>query len=321
MSKAKEEHVKHEVKGVFDRKSIALEFKMTVDELIDFHNERCHLMERMGKSLPHYLPFVYIPAEKYRNRQNQFLKSTRLTLPKSVKNKYGVKLIYHPSRLTIHYKINTNRKNLDIVFEKEKVYVNNQEVQKVIEEFMQSVESTLYPLEVQTTNHGAMLKIKNTEEIKRRWRKDVLPKIQGYYQSEVIDSSIRKINHSIMNMNDFPYLLGQSIFYQLFCLPLYGNYSDYSKTINVSVYFSKLKMNANFIVTCTLEPEYTSSGKVLLRLKGEEELFSHEDRKKGKLELIYKFYSDSNIIFSITGSISTFNHDEEHRIEFNLFEL
>lgn len=318
-----ENFVKVKTKALVNINDLAIEYEIDSEKLIDFHNTHCEIFELLPKTLSKYVEFVYLPKENYEKRQAKFIASNKLELPtKSVTNEYGIILKFEPKNLQIHYKIQVERNGYNVEVTKGKTYINNKEVEKVIEQLYEKAEKAIYPLQISIGKSGNMEKVLNEKELTRRWKEDYAPKIKEYYQSEVTDGIIKQFDKVYDDINKSKDLFERNLFYKLFFLPIFRSYQNFEYEVQTGFYFSSLNEEFVYDIKCSLDKEYTRGGKIALYLNGnEEENIFNKNREKGKLDLLYKFEKETHEIFSITGKISAFEKEQESIIDFQLYKL
>lgn len=324
MKKIKDIYSKLKINGIVDLDNIAKEYELTRESLIEFHNKHCQLHELLPLHLPKYVEYIYLPTDLYEARQKKLVKNTNLYYPTPTGiKKYGVSITFLPKDLKIHYTIDVARKAYGLVkFHKNKTYVNNQEITRVIEQLMEKAEKALYPLQLSLNDDGSLRQIANGDDIYKRWQQDILPQLKSYYQSEVANDIFKKIDVKYSDINKHKKLLIKSIFYNLFMLPIYRRYPNYVSYGEPSVYFSGLNDNIGYNTTFKLNREYSRSGKIRLAITGQEKENNFTNhQKKGKFEFHYKLHPKTHEIFSITGYASSFKEEKEHRIDFGMYEL
>lgn len=315
--------VKIKTKELVNLKDLATEYDIHEAKLIEFHNTHCEIFELLPKTLPKYVEFIYIPRENYEKRQAKLIASNKLELPtKPVTNVFGVILKFEPKNLQIHYKIQVERNGYNVELRKGKTYINNKEVEKVIEQLYEKAEKAIYPLQVSIGKTGNMEKVLNEKELTKRWKEDYAPKIKEYYKSEVTDGIIIQFDKVYDDMNKNKDLFERNLFYKLFFLPIFRSYHNFEYEVQTGFYFSSLNEEFIYDIKCSLDKEYTRGGKIALYLTGnEEDNIFNKGREKGKLDLLYKFEKETHEIFSITGKISAFEKQQERIIDFQLYKL
>ncbi|WP_265429649.1 hypothetical protein [Chryseobacterium sp. YIM B08800] len=316
------EYKKVKVEGILNLKEFSAEYEMTPEEFLNFHNRHCSFQELLTLSLPKYVEYVYVPFDKFETRNQKLLKSSTLNLPSVSSEKvYGVVIKFLPKNLQIHYRIKIKRTPFHLELTKEKTYVNNQEIDKVIEQLFEKAEQVLYPLQISVKKNGGLENIINHEEIAKRWKADCLPKMKDYYQSETTDQILTQIDKAYSNLNLKKEMFERNIFYKLFFLPVYGSYPQFFKKDFLQVYFSGLAQEIGYETELVLNKEYTKGGKIALKITGnEEENLFNKNRKKGEVDLLYKLNKETGEIFSINGYLSTFEKNTEYKIDFQLYE-
>ncbi|GEN67621.1 hypothetical protein [Chryseobacterium rhizosphaerae] len=318
---AKQEYTKVKIEGILNLKKLSGEYELTPEELVGFHNQYCSLQELLTLSLPKYVEYIYIPSDKFEIRDRKLLKSAVLEIPSISSEKvYGVIIRFLPKDLQIHYKIKVKRTASQIELTKEKTYVNNQGIDKMIEQLFEKAEQILYPLQISIKNNGGLDNIINHEEIAKRWKTESL-KLKDYYQSETTDQLLEQMETVYTDINLKKDWFDMSIFYKLFFLPVYQGYPQFQKKDFLQIYFSGLSQEIGYNTECILSREYTRGNKIAVQLAGmEEETPFNKNGKKGEASLLYKLNKETRELFSITGSLSTFEGSTEYKIEFQLFE-
>lgn len=316
-------YIKAKVEGVFNLEKFAREYEMTPREVVDFHNSHCKIQELLTLSLSKYVEYVYVPTKNYIDRDFQLLKSTILDSPINNSYKtYGVIIKFLPKELQMHYEITVRRTAIAVELVKAKTYVNNHEIDQTIEQLFEKADQVLYPLQLSLTGNGGLNKILNGIEISNRWKKDCLPKLKDYYQSETADNLLHQLDKAFSDVDGKKDLLHRNIFYKLFFLPIYQNYLQFLKEDFLEIYFSSIGQEVSYKVDYELEKEFTRGEKIALRIKGrEDENLFNKSRELGEIDLLYKVDKETKEIFSITGSISTFEKDVRYTVDFQLYEL
>lgn len=319
---ATKEYKKVKVKGILNLKEFSGEYDMTPEELVVFHNQYCSLQELLTLSLPKYVEYVYIPSDKFEIRDEKLLKSATLHLPTQIGEKvYGVIIKFLPKDLQIHYKIKVKRTPFYIELIKEKMYVNNQGIDKIIEQLFEKAEQVLYPLQISVKSNGRFDQIVNHESIAKRWKTDCLPKLKEYYQSETTDQILEQMDKSYADLNLKKDLFYRNIFYKLFFLPIYQGYPQFLKKSFLQIYFSGFSQEIGYETELALSREYTTGNKIVLKITGsEEDNPFNKNRTKGEVNLLYKLNRETGELFSITGYLSTYEKNTEYKIDFQLYE-
>lgn len=314
---------KVKIEGIFNLEEFSKEYKMTPQEVIQFHNQHCGLQELLSLNLSKYVQHVYLPSKNYEEEDIKVLKSTTLELPtRNEEKEYGVVIKFSPKDLQIHYKIKVKR-TLDILtLTKDKTYVNNQKIEQTIEQLFEKANNTLYPLQILTEKNGALSKIVNADEVAERWKKETFPKLKNYYQSETTDKILQQFDDTFCNLNKKRQFLERNMFYKLFFLPVYQTYEGFKKESLVQIYHADIAKQINYKIQFWLQKKFTRGNKIALKITGvEDENLFNQNREKGKLDLLYKLDKETKAIYSIVGYISYFENDKKHNVDFQLYEL
>lgn len=319
-----EPFIKVKTKSVVSLEKLSEEYSIAPEEIRKFHNEHCAVHEILPETLPKFVEYIYLPAHSVKKRQQSLLQTPALELLNKIsKKKYGV-IIRFPNRdLQIHYTITVSRLSGGIIeIQKDKTWVNNEEVDRQIEKLAEAASEALYPLQVSTQSNGALNKIINHKDISGRFKNDIYPKLRQYYVGNVADEILGKLTRSFDQLGSNCGFLRKNSFFNLYFQPVYRFYSSFKITQNFSFYFPKPDIMADYDAEFILDKEFTRSNKVAMRIEGEEsESFFNRHKKRGKVDLLYKFHRDNNEIFSVTGSISCFEQQKEHLTEVQIFEL
>lgn len=305
-------------------KEFSQEYGMTEEEIRAFHNQHCEIHELLPNALAKHVEYVYLPSKNVSERKEKLIKSPDLILPGNVsEKKYGIMMKFPLTSLQMHYTVLVKRlPGGTVEFHKEKTWVNNQEIEKQIEQLAEKASQALYPLQTAQNNDGSFAGIKNGKEIISRWESDVRPKLDQYYKGEVAEKIIKKVDRSFQQLEKNSSFMQKNAFFNLYFQPVYRFYSGFSAKQKFSFYFPKADILADYDAEFTLDKEYTRSNKIAMRIEGEEaEDFFNRNRKKGKVDLLYKFHREKNEIFSVTGTISCYVRETEHITQFEMFEL
>lgn len=315
--------IKLKINGLLDLEALSKEYQISKEEIIKFHNQYCEIGEILPLHLPKYVPFLYLPKRNYENRNSEFVKTSDLQYPVGIsQKKYGVVIKYLHSNTQIHFEVDVKRDGHLVEINKGKNYINNAEVDNIIEKLFEKAEQAIYPLKITVDEKGGFSKIENENEIKERWEKEYFPKLKEYYVGETAEEILKKMDLAFRNLKSKQVYFSQSIFYKLFFLPVYQSYFNYSKDGSVGFYFANLQSNIAFNVKYTLEKEYTRGNKIALRISGNEVDNEWKQKaEKGSMDWLYKFQKDTHDLFSITGSVSTFDRGKELKIEVQIFEI
>lgn len=301
---------------------IADEYRIDIKTLQSFHNKYCKFTELLPLTLPQFIDVIYLPKEVYENKQNLLIKSSKLELPTTIASKdFGVIINFSPKNLEIHYKVNIKKETSYIEIKKNQSYINNKQINKVVEQMFEKIGETLFPLKLSLKINGEIDKIINVLEIQERWNNKTKPDIAQYYVEKGANKIISLCNSTFQNLNSRIHFLQNNIFYSLFFLPIYQTYPNYFKEGQINIYFSELRNFITYTICFNLEKEYSLDGKIILNVHGEEEKSPfNENKEKGKVQLIYKLNKNHEIT-SITGFFTAYNGVKQLKIEIQVYEL
>lgn len=315
------ESIRIEIENLVDLETLSQEFDIPKKELIAFHNQHCSLHETLPDQLPKYIKYLYIPADKKRLWKDSRLLYSGIDLPDTPADlTYGILIRESSTEIQMHYLVDIQKGNGSrISITKRKMYVNDQELEKMMEKLAETASEALYPLDFSLRKDGSPNKILNTKDIQKRWRKEYLPKIKQYYVGAIADEFIGKLDRFYATIDDDPCQLYINIFYPVFFLPLYTSYSDYQKTESLSFYFSSIDEYVSYDAQFSLQDTFTEDDKILIRIKGEEKNEGSVGRKQGTLNLEYRLDRNTKYISSVEGELSTFYQNEEIRIYIEIY--
>jgi len=320
---SEDSYIKLKINGLLDLEALSKEYQLAKEEIIKFHNQYCEIGEILPLHLPKYVPFLYLPKKNFENRNSEFVKTNDLQYPIGIsEKKYGVVIKYLHKNSQIHFEVDVKRNGYWVEINKGKNYINNTEVENIIEKLFEKSEQAIYPLKITVDKKGSFSKIENEEEIQERWEQEYLPNLKEYYVGEVAEEIINNMDQTFRNLKSKQIYFSQSVFYKLFFLPVYQMYSGYSKEDVFSFHFANIQNDIAYDVKYTLDKEYTRGNKIALRISGQEkDNFLIEKSEKGSVDWLYRFQKDSHELFSVTGLVSTFDTGKELKIEVQIFEI
>lgn len=316
------ESIRIEIENLIDLETLSQEFDIPKKELIAFHNRHCALNETLPDQLPKYIRYLYIPADKKRVWKNSHLLHSRIDFPDAPADlTYGVLIRDSSSEIQMHYLIDIQKGNGNRVsITKRKMYVNDQELDQMMEKLAETASEALYPLDFSLKKNGSPDTILNAKDIQKRWKEECLPKIKQYYVGTVADEFIGKLDRFYEIIDDDPAELYANIFYPVFFLPLYTFYPDYQKREPLNFYFSSIDESVSYDAQFSLQDTFTEDGKIVICIQGEEKNEGEVGRKQGSLNLEYRLDKDTKYISSVEGALSTFYQNEEIRIYIEIYQ-
>ncbi|MCE3074543.1 hypothetical protein [Chryseobacterium gwangjuense] len=316
------ESVKIEIENLVDINFLSEEYDISKEELISFHNQNCTLHELLPEQLPKYIKYLYVPVDKYNQWKEKQLLSSHIEIPEfSGEFMYGVSIVQQPQDLRMHYLVDIQRLSENRVsVSRQKLYVNDEEVNLMVEKLIETAGEALYPLHFSLHQKGNLSEIKNGKDIQIRWKEIYLPTIRERYVGEITDEMIAKFNRFYEHIEKNIVSLQQNIFYPVFFLPLYDRYPGYQKREQIEFYFPDLGETVFYDAVFSLQKMYTDRGRILVHITGDqgyEEISL--DEKKGKIDLVYQLDKKTRNISSVTGTLSTFYDHQEIKIFIEIY--
>ncbi len=323
MKKTSDEPYKLETNLEYTLQEIANYYKIDIKTLHEFHNKHCKFSELLPLHLPQFVDIIYLPKEVYENKQKLLINSSKLELTKAKSSKtYGVIINFSPKNLEIHYETSIIRESSTVEINKKETFFNNRKADKILEQVYEKAGNTLYPLKLSLYPNGKIDSVLNTDEIQNRWKNHVKPDLEKYYTGKRTEEIISKCDSIFQNINSKNHFFQNNIFYNLFFLPIYQTYPDYTNNSKIHIYFSEIKNYISYGIIFQLSKEYTSDDKIVLHLHGsEEETFLNENRKKGEIDLEYKLDKNTSEIIWVIGYFSVYYNEKEIKIEYKMYEL
>lgn len=317
------ENIRIEIKDILDLDTLSREYDISKEELVAFHNQHCALHEIIPGSLPKYLKYIYIPAGKESKWKEKNLTISQIVLPDSPeKSTYGVLIKNTLSETKIHYLIDVQRENKNVIsVARQDLYINDQKAELMAEKLMETAGEALYPLKISLKKDGRTEQILNKKEIQSRWKEEYYPKIHQYYEGGVASETIGRLNRFYETMDVSIEALHQNLFYAIYFMPLYTSYPDYQKEEILNFCFSFQEEVISYKALFSLQKTLTDHDKILIHIKGEQINPSFgTDLKKGSLDLLYQLHKETKSIYSIIGKLSVFHQNNENNIDIEVYE-
>ncbi|WP_068943465.1 hypothetical protein [Chryseobacterium timonianum] len=317
------ESIRIEIKDITNLDSLSREYDLSKEELIAFHNQHCALHEIIPGNLPKYLKYIYIPADKESKRKEKSLLISQIALPDTPEEStYGILITTALQETRIHYLVDIQRKEkMAVSVVRKKIYINDQEIELMVEKLIETAGEALYPLQISLKKDGRPEAILNRNEIKNRWEREYYPKLHQYYEGEVADEMIEKLNRFYENMSGSTEVLHQNLFYAIYFMPLYMLYPDYQKEEILTFYFPSLDEIITYTTIFSLQKTLTDHDKILIHIKGEQiNTPIATDLNKGTLDLLYQLDRETKSISSIVGKLSAFHQNKEIDIAIEIYE-
>ncbi|MRX64884.1 hypothetical protein [Maribacter luteus] len=147
-------------------------------------------------------------------------------------------------------------------------YVNGKKLTKQLDVLAEKCAEILYPLILEVTFSGLILRIVNFEEIQHRWEV-LLPKLKNAYKGEVAETYMNNISANILEANTLMEKLKRDVLYSLLVPRLFALGEP-----------SLTKSECNFVL-----PHYLYKKGILF--KGTQEIGKYVD-KNGHITVSYK---------------------------------
>ncbi|WP_160139859.1 hypothetical protein [Chryseobacterium sp. c4a] len=317
------ENIRIEIKDITDLDSLSREYDISKEELIAFHNRHCTLHEIIPGNLPKYLKYIYIPADKESKRKEKSILNSQIILPDAPEeSSYGVVMTTALPETKIHYLVDIQRKKKVVVsVVRKKIYINDQEIELMVEKLIETAGEALYPLQISLKKDGQAEAILNGKEIKNRWKEEYYPRIHQYYEGEVADETIWKLNRFYENMSGSTKVLHQNLFFAIYFMPLYTVYPDYQKEEILTFYFPSLEKVISYTAVFSLQKTLTDHDKILIHIKGVQiNPPIAADLKKGSLDLLYQLNKETKSISSIVGRLSASHQNKGINIAVEIYQ-
>ncbi|MDM1551094.1 hypothetical protein [Empedobacter falsenii] len=304
--------------------TIAKEYDINREILRNFHNNICSISEIIPKEIPVYLEYIYIPIETFLDYQDKTIHDFKLIAPNFFdKITYGIIYKNNSVNKQIHYTIEVEKlNNSTVIINKNKTYVNNHPVKKIIEELLEKTERAIYPLLLESTTNNSIIRIKNEKEIGERWKKEIKPLIIEYYQSKLTDEIIEKLDSFFLNPNQYFEKIFHHLFYSFYFLPIYTSYPNGNKQSTISQFLNAINQHIHFDVNFKLHKKLTRADKIKLEIRGVENNSLSNNDNKATLFFTYILHKETHKIFSLTGNIICYDeNNKQYDLTFEMYEL
>ncbi|WP_313377100.1 hypothetical protein [Chishuiella sp.] len=315
-------HYRYKVRHGENMTTVAEAYRIDREELRLFHNKHCDLGDDCLKIFESITPYICIPWEVRKRYSATTIRTFELVAPPKIeKINYGIIYRNNTKDKQLHYTLSLEKSVQNIVqITKDKLYLNNHNVDSVIEQLFEKIGNILYPLQLEVTQKQEINRIYNDSELKERW-KTLLPWLKLRYNSEIYDQIETKTTLFFKNPNDYISQIFNDIFYAFYFMPIYRKYKDGIFNTTSSILLSSINQKINFNLNFKLHKHYTKSGKILLEVNGEE-IHSILNDKKCKLDFSYKLHKETHKIFSVLGKITCYDDNlEEQELTFEIYEL
>lgn len=246
--------------------------------------------------------------------------------PSLLEHRYGM-LIRHfegeQETLKLHYGLSvastgdSKGERPEVSVDREQVYINNHAPDLLAEQFANDIGKCVFPVKLSLNTNGTLDEVTNEVEIRSRWN-NAKAALGQYYKGNVADTVFEHMDAQLSSGKYITGNLKRDIFFALYFQALYYNYtSGGARSSDIHFPFIAFGTPVLFAGTCTPESDDTGN-KLVLRLKGNcTDERSYKDiinRKilpsqpggnssRGFLDLSYKLYPDTHVIYAVTGLI------------------
>lgn len=276
-------------------------------------------------------------ARETKGQQDQRLRYR----PSLLKHRYGMLIRYFEGEaetLKLHYGISLSGVGdatgglAAVTIDREQVYINNQAPQLLAEQMADAMGKCLFPVKVQVHANGSMGAVLNDAEIQARWRK-AKPAMEQYYKGDVADSVFNLMEAQLSSERYITGSLKKDLFFALYFQGMYDHrLTGAGSRTELHFPFTAFGTPVGFAVTAS--PEEAANGKIGIQLKGackDDRSFRDIINKKilasdpggskvqGNIDLVYKFYPETHIIYSIVGFVQLSDGQQSRSIAIELF--
>lgn len=330
--------------------SVAKKLNIEKEYLKEVHNAKAGFWDKIRSNFPKHLTEIYIysdvlveqsPEQDRKKEISRSLFPIGYYTPKT----YGYILEnYEENHLKnkIHYEVDVvyikNNLNLKIIeINRKQVYINHKMPDVAVEQLLDKIAQSIFPIALQINNTGTITAIANHEEIKERWLANK-EKLSDYYKKEQSDVIIKKADMYFSNEEELIRMLLHNWFFNLFFQPIYYNYPEKKGIKHTTKVPFLSKRLVDYEITQTLNEVYTESGKMIINQVGKiadhrtiDEVLQNKmilDKDRLNVELVqsegnvqYKLNSSDNSIFSVIGTFSTkMSNEKTNKIQVEIYQ-
>lgn len=279
-----------------------------------------------------------IPAMDGKTEQEQKLRFR----PSQLKHRYGMVIRHFEGEmetLKMHYALtvssagDTAGTQAEVLVDKEQVYINNQAPQLLAEQLADQVGKCLYPVRLSVDAQGSMVSVTNEMEIRKRWDK-AKPALEQYYIGSVADAVFSSMEAQLASGRYLTGNLKKDLFFALYFQGLYEN-NPVRYERNTAFPFPLMPFGTPVLFSGRYSREQDeNSDKIVINFKGtcaDERSYrdivlkkilpsgAAADKAKGRLELVYKLYPGTHVIYAITGFVQVSDGADSRSIVIELF--
>lgn len=310
-----------------------------------YHNIRSDVKDLiLDNILPRDLQYIVLPDHFHEEIPPPRFSYVDENIKKAMgitRKKYTViQKIYNGGKLenTFHYKMalteDIQEEQKKITIEREKIWLNNEEIALTVENMYEEAGNVIYPLEIVINEEGSFSSIINPDKIKARW-KEKRPRLEEYYKSSISTDIFQHFDAFFDDILQFQEALDNDIFFKILLMPLYRHY-PYEKSAVCQDTLTLFPYEDGILYSLSLSPNVKigRSGKFLIHLTG-----SYADTKKadevwgksafqqnempkmeGNIDIQYKLCAETKRIFEVYGYIELKAGEMQRKIEIEITE-
>lgn len=322
-------------------------FHLTKEQLKRYHNTYCPLEDLIGHDIPTHVTIIYVPPEDKELREKIFNPKGGNYINYRAKNTLDNRSSFHKrygiiqktfqngeEKLKIHYEIEIKKNNSKVEIKRDKVYLNNQRPDLIVEQIADKVGNIMFPLELELNENGTIKGTVNQQTILDRWLK-LKPEFDDYYKGKEAEGIFQKIGKNIRSRSKFLHRIKDSLLYVIYFFPLYESFNEDKKHIfQTYLPLGEDSGKIPFEITISLNEEISKTNKFLIRTEGKSilseeglnmNLISQNGNKNqpqtdSYFDFTYKINSKDNSIFAIYGEMGVKSPKLDKKITFECYE-
>lgn len=300
---------------------LAKYFDLSVAQLKWYHNLHCPSEDRIDQEIAKNTQIIFVPPIDKNAREVIFRSFSEhknsLGSPISYTKHYGVVqtvFVNDEEQVKMHYEIKVTQQKSQVVITRNLVYINDQQLDTIVEQLADEIGRVLYPLEMTLDETGTLTSILNQQHILDKWLK-LKPKLQQYYQGDEAERLLENVQNRIRSRSKLLKDIQSELFFQLYFLP----FGQQDKVLRRTFNFEEL---GRFPMNIALSQDELPSdtGKIIVRAKGEP-LNHHLFQFTGSLDFTYKINPHNHSIFSIFGEVKIHTQKQQKIFEMECYEI
>ncbi|MFI8606056.1 hypothetical protein ACIGCP_16435 [Cellulophaga baltica] len=243
---------------------------------------------------------------------------------------YGVEIEYlEPKFNRVHYKLESEFLDYSgsffrVKLTRQKLYVNNKELTKVLEVLADKCAKVLYPLILKVSFAGEIKEIDNFKEIQERWEL-LIPKIKEEYSGEIADNYITSISNNMREHKTLLSKLKRDVVYDLLFPRLFAlgepNFEKENCEYNLAHF--AYPTGISFLGKQEISKYPNSNQQIMVNYLGKinetSNLFKNQI-KNGQLNLKYALDNEDSSMLFFKG-VCEFHNPQYNKIEYKISRL